>query len=60
MTRLNGYYWIRLDSKRDDPFTENGWEVAYYSDDGWCSLWDGGYYNDSDLLEIDEQRLFHE
>lgn len=45
MNRKEGYYWILLSEE---------WEVAYYNEDGWSSIWDGGAYEDHELKEIDE------
>lgn len=59
--RDNGYYWILLNSNKYDPVTENGWEVAYYErGKGWSSIWDGGFYGDSELKQIDEKRILRE
>ena len=56
--RDNGYYWIKLNSDKHDPMTENGWEVAYFENTtGWYSIWDGGEYQDDEVEEIDENRL---
>ena len=56
--REHGYYWIKLKSNKNDPQTENGWEVAYYmKDTGWYSIWDGGDYQDNELEEINENIL---
>ena len=58
--RVNGYYWIRLNSNINinNPNTELGWEVAYFSQgDGWYSIWEGGSYEDDEITEINEKRL---
>ena len=54
-----GYYWIVLNDeiKGHDPVTVNGWEVAYYSEDGWYSIWDGGSYTDKEVTKINEKKL---
>ena len=56
MKRESGYYWIRL-SERIPRDTVPEWEVAYYDDEGWYSIWDGGTYNDDEVKEIDERRI---
>jgi len=55
--RESGYYWIKLNEKHD-PFTEKGWEVAYFNrGEGWYSIWEGGDYLDKEVIEIDERKL---
>ena len=59
--RESGYYWIKLGEFKDDPVTENGWEVAYYKrGEGWYSIWEGGDYQDGQVADIDEKRLMRE
>lgn len=59
--RENGYYWIKLNSNKHDPMTEQGWEVAYFErGKGWYSIWDGGSYKDEEVKQIDETRLLRE
>ena len=59
MNRENGYYWIRL-SERSLKDTIPEWEVAYYDEEGWYSIWDGGTYSDEEVMEIDEKRIIHD
>ena len=59
MKRENGYYWVKFaNSEEDDPSLENGWEVAYFDENGWYSIWDGGAYDDKDIKEINKTKLF--
>ncbi|MFW5847496.1 MAG: hypothetical protein ACOCVF_01065 [bacterium] len=58
MIRKNGYYWIKRDNNTNDSVTEDGWEVAYYDyKEGWVSIWDGGAFKDSELIEINENMI---
>lgn len=59
--RETGYYWVKTKFMIvNDPLDiHNGWEVAFYEKNmGWCSIWDGGYIQDDELLEINETQLF--
>ena len=58
--RKFGYYWVILNDDthlKSDPVTVNGWEVAYYSKEGWYSIWDGGSYTDKEVTKINEKKL---
>lgn len=62
MKREDGYYWIKRPlTNKNDPMTDNGWEVACFEKgEGWYSIWDGGAYHDEEVEEIDERRVVRE
>lgn len=58
--RKTGYYWIKPKfGNIDDPLNiHDKWEVAFYEGNaGWYSIWEGGYIQDEELLEINETPL---
>lgn len=48
MKRKEGYYWIILHDGAE-------WEVAYYDESGWYSIWEGSLFQDDELKEIDDK-----